>query len=129
MSEVFMEVAAQVAGALLVAVISVAGAWLTAKIGRRQELASIAAATEEAAEAAKRVVLELQQTAVEGMKAARADGKLSRAEVEQLGKLLLEKSLAQLSQPAKQVLEAAGKDVCAIIRSAGEAAVLAIKQQ
>ena len=129
MSEVIMEVAAQVAGALLVAVISVAGAWLTAKIGRRQELASIAAATEEAAEAAKRVVLELQQTAVEGMKAARVDGKLSRAEVEQLGKLLLEKSLAQLSQPARQVLEAAGKDVCAIIRSAGEAAVLAIKQQ
>ena len=129
MSEVFMEVAAQVAGALLVAVISVAGAWLSAKIGRRQELASIAAATEEAAEAAKRVVLELQQTAVEGMKAARVDGKLSRAEVEQLGKLLLEKSLAQLSQPAKQVLEAAGKDVCAIIRSAGEAAVLAMKQQ
>ena len=62
MSEVIMEVAAQVAGALLVAVISVAGAWLSAKIGRRQELASIAAATEEAAEAAKRVVLELQQT-------------------------------------------------------------------
>lgn len=129
MSEVIMEVAAQVAGALLVAVISVAGAWLSAKIGRRQELASIAAATEEAAEAAKRVVLELQQTAVEGMKAARVDGKLSRAEVEQLGKLLLEKSLAQLSLPAKQVLEAAGKDVCAIIRSAGEAAVLAMKQQ
>ena len=129
MSEVIMEVAAQVAGALLVAVISVAGAWLSAKIGRRQELASIAAATGEAAEAAKRVVLELQQTAVEGMKAARVDGKLSRAEVEQLGKLLLEKSLAQLSQPAKQVLEAAGKDVCAIIRSAGEAAVLAMKQQ
>ena len=129
MSEVIMEVAAQVAGALLVAVISVAGAWLTAKIGRRQELASIAAATEEAAEAAKRVVLELQQTAVEGMKAARVDGKLSRAEVEQLGKLLLEKSLAQLSLPARQVLEAAGKDVCAIIRSAGEAAVLAMKQQ
>ena len=129
MSEVIMEVAAQVAGALLVAVISVAGAWLSAKIGRRQELASIAAATEEAAEAAKRVLLELQQTAVEGMKAARVDGKLSRAEVEQLGKLLLEKSLAQLSLPAKQVLEAAGKDVCAIIRSAGEAAVLAMKQQ
>ena len=129
MSEVIMEVAAQVAGALLVAVISVAGAWLSAKIGRRQELASIAAATEEAAEAAKRVVLELQQTAVEGMKAARADGKLSRAEVEQLGKLLLEKSLAQLSLPAKHMLEAAGKDVCAIIRSAGEAAVLAMKQQ
>ena len=129
MSEVIMEVAAQVAGALRVAVISGAGAWLTAKIGRRQELASIAAATEEAAEAAKRVVLELQQTAVEGMKAARVDGKLSRAEVEQLGKLLLEKSLAQLSLPAKQVLEAAGKDVCAIIRSAGEAAVLAMKQQ
>ena len=129
MSEVIMEVAAQAAGALLVAVISVAGAWLSAKIGRRQELASIAAATEEAAEAARRVVLELQQTAVEGMKAARVDGKLSRAEVEQLGKLLLEKSLAQLSLPARQVLEAAGKDVCAIIRSAGEAAVLAIKQQ
>lgn len=129
MNEVIIELVAKIVGTLLLTAIGVAGTWLTAKLAKRQELASIAAATDDATEAAQRVVLELQQTVVEGMKAASEDGKLSRAEVEQLGKLLLEKSLAQLSQPAKHMLEAAGKDVCAIIRSAGEAAVLAIKKQ
>ena len=129
MSDVIMEVAAQIVGTVLLAAVSVAGAWLTAKIGKYQELAAITAATEEVASAAQRTVLELQQTVVDGMKAASADGKLSRAETEQLGRLLLDKTLEQLSQPARQVLEAAGKDVCAIIRSAGEAAVLAIKQR
>ena len=129
MNEVIIELVAKIVGTLLLAAIGVAGTWLTAKIGKRHELASIAAATEDATEAARRTVLELQQTVVDGMKAASEDGKLSEAEIEHLGALLLEKALAQMSNPAKQVLAAAGKDVCAIIQSAGEAMILAMKKQ
>lgn len=129
MNEVIIELVAKIVGTLLLVAIGVAGTWLTAKIGKRQELASIAAATDDATEAARRTVLELQQTVVEGMKSASADGKLSKDEIERLGILLLEKALAQMSNPAKQVLAAAGKDVCAIIQSAGEAMILAMKKQ
>ena len=129
MNEVIIELVAKIVGTLLLTAIGVAGTWLTAKIAKRQELASIAAATDDATEAARRTVLELQQTVVEGMKAASEDGKLSEAEIEHLGALLLEKALAQMSNPAKQVLAAAGKDVCAIIQSAGEAMILAMHKQ
>lgn len=129
MNEVIIELVAKIVGTLLLVAIGVAGTWLTAKIGKRQELASIAAATDDATEAARRTVLELQQTVVDGMKSASADGKLSADEIERLGILLLEKALAQMSNPAKQVLAAAGKDVCAIIQSAGEAMILAMKKQ
>ena len=129
MNEVIIELAAQVVCTFMLMLIGVAGTWLTAKIAKRNELATIAAATAEATDAAHRVVLELQQTLVEGMKASCEDGKLSEAEVEQLGALLLSKAMAQMSDPAKNVLAAAGKDVSAIIQSAGEALILAIKKQ
>lgn len=129
MNEVIIEMVAQIVGTFMLMLIGVAGAWLTAKIGKRNELATIAAATNEATDAAQRVVLELQQTLVEGMKASCEDGKLSDEEVEQLGALLLNKAMAQMSEPAKNVLAAAGKDVSAIIQSAGEAMILAIKKQ
>ena len=129
MNEVIIELAAQVVGTFMLMLIGVAGTWLTAKIAKRNELATIAAATEEATAAAQRVVLELQQTVVEGMKASCEDGKLSESEIEHLGALLLDKAMAQMSEPAKNVLDSAGKDVSAIIQSAGEAMILAIKKQ
>lgn len=127
MNEAFIEMIAQIVGTFLLMLIGVAGAWLTAKIAKRNDLATIAAATNEATEAAQRVVLELQQTVVEGMKASCEDGKLSDAEIKDLGALLLNKALAQMSEPSKHVLAAAGKDVSAIIQSAGEAMILAMK--
>ena len=129
MNEVIIEMVAQIVGTFMVMLIGVAGTWLTAKLAKRNELAAIAAATNEATDAAQRVVLELQQTMVEGMKASCEDGKLSNSEIEQLSAMLLNKALAQLSEPAKNVLAAAGKDVSAIIQSAGEAMILAIKKQ
>ena len=129
MNELIIELVAKIVGMLLVTAIGVAGTWLTAKIAKRNELANIAAATDEAVGAAQRVVLELQQTLVEGMKASCEDGKLSESEIEHLGALLLNKAMAQMSEPAKNVLAAAGKDVSAIIQSAGEAMILAIKKK
>ena len=129
MNEAIIELVVQIIGTLLLTAIGVAGTWLTAKLAKRNELAAIAAATNEATDAAQRVVLELQQTLVEGMKASCEDGKLSDSEIEQLGALLLSKAMAQLSEPAKNVLAAAGKDVSAIIQSSGEAMILALKKQ
>ena len=63
------------------------------------------------------------------MKAASEDGKLTEAEIEHLGALLLEKALAQISEPAKNLLAAAGKDITAIIQDAGEAVILAMKKE
>ena len=129
MCELIIELVAKIVGMILVTAICVAGSWLTAKIAKRNELANIAAATDEAVGAAQRVVQELQQTLVEGMKASCEDGKLSESEIEQLSALLLNKAMAQMSEPAKNVLAAAGKDVSAIIQSAGEAMILAIKKK
>lgn len=128
MSYFFAEMAAKVLTMLLITLIGVAGAWLTAKSGKHKELQNISAATDEATKTAQRVVLELQQTVVEGLKAASADGKLADSEIEHLGALLLEKALAQMSQPAKKILEAAGADLCGIIKSAGEGMILALKK-
>lgn len=129
MYELIIELVAKIVGMILVTAIGVAGTWLTAKIAKRNELANIADATDEAVGAAQRVVQELQQTLVEGMKASCEDGKLSESEIEQLSALLLNKAMAQISEPAKNVLAAAGKDVSAIIQSAGEAMILAIKKK
>ena len=90
MNELIIELVAKIVGMLLVTAIGVAGTWLTAKIAKRNELANIAAATDEAVGAAQRVVLELQQTVVEGMKASCEDGKLSDSEIEALIREMLE---------------------------------------
>ena len=129
MNEMIIDLVAKIFFMALAWVITAAGTWVAVKIGKRNELANISAATEEATKAAQRVVEELQQTTVKKMKAACEDGKLSEAEIEELGAMLLQKALDQLSDPAKRVLAAAGKDVCAIIQSAGEAMVLAIKNR
>ncbi len=128
MNEIIIENVVQIVAALLLTLIGVLGTWLTAKIGKRNELASIAAATNEVTEAAQTAVLSLQQTTVEGMKAACEDGKLTDAEIEELGTLLLEKALAQISEPAKNLLNAAGKDITAIIQDTGEALILSMKK-
>lgn len=128
MNEIIIETIVQIIATLLLTLIGVLGAWLTAKISKRNELANIAAATNEATAAAQTAVLALQQTTVEAMKAASEDGKLTEAEIEHLGTLLLEKALAQISEPAKNLLTAAGKDITAIIQDAGEAMILRMKQ-
>ena len=129
MNEVIIETVVKIVATMLLTLIGVLGTWLTAKIGKRKELETIAAATHEATDAAQRTVLELQQTVVEGMKAASKDGKLSEAEIEELSVLLLEKTLAQMSKPAKDLLISAGKDISAIIQSAGEGMILAMKNE
>ena len=128
MNEMIIETGVQILATLLLTLIGVLGTWLSLKLAKREELKSIAAATEEATRAAQLTVMELQQTTVEAMKAASEDGKLSQAEIEQLGALLLEKALDKMSAPAVNLLKGAGVDICGLITGAGEALIGQMKK-
>lgn len=123
MQDAIIEVITQVLATVLITLIGVLGTWLTAKVLKRVELTNINKAKDELVEAAQRTVLELQQTVVEGMKAAAKDGKLSEDEITELSIMLLNKTKQQMSLPAIKLLEAAAVDVNALIRSAGEALI------
>ncbi len=123
MTDTIITIVAQVITTLLITLIGVLGAWLTAKIGKRVELTNINKAKDELIAAAQQTVLELQQTVVEGMKAAAEDGKLSDDEVESLCIMLMTKTKDKMSLSAIRLLEAAAVDVNALIRGAGEALI------
>ena len=123
MQDAIIKIIAEVLGTLLVTLIGVLGAWLTAKIGKRVELSNINRAKDELSIAAQQTVLELQQTVVEGMKAAASDGKLTDDEIAGLSMTLLAKTKEKMSLPAIQLLESASVDVNALIRGAGEALI------
>ena len=123
MQDTIITIVAQVISTLLITLIGVLGAWLTAKIGKRVELTNINKAKDELIIAAQQTVMELQQTVVEGMKAAAKDGKLTEDEITELSIMLLNKTKQKMSLPAIQLLEAAAVDVNAMIRGAGEALI------
>lgn len=129
MTEIIIENIVQIAATLLITLIGVLGAWLTSKISKSKELANIATATDEVIRAAQTTVLELQQTTVDGWKKANADGKLTKEEITELGKLLLEGTMAKMSDASKNLLNAAGVDISAIITGVGEALIAQIKKE
>lgn len=127
MENIIIETVVQIFAALLLMLISLLGTWLTAKLAKRTELANIAAATDEATRVAQQTVLELQQTVVDNLKAASADGKLTEEEIAELKELLLDGAMDKLSDTAKNMLTAAGVDISAVIRGAGEAFIRQMK--
>lgn len=127
MNTVIIETIVSVLANLAVTLIGVLGAWLLAQISKSQQLSTINTAVGELTKAAETTVLELQQTVVDGLKEASADGKLTKDEINQLGKLLLEGTLAKMSDSGLNVLKAANVDINAIVTGAGEALIARIK--
>lgn len=127
MENIIIETVVQIFAALLLMLISLLGTWLTAKLAKRTELANIAAATDEATRVAQQTVMELQQTVVDNLKEASADGKLTKEEIAELRELLLDGAMDKLSDTAKNMLTAAGVDISAVIRGAGEAFIRQMK--
>jgi hypothetical protein len=123
MNEAIINLIAQVLATLLITLIGVLGAWLTAKIGKRVELSNINKAKDELIIAAQQTVMELQRTVVEGLKDVAIDGKLSEEEITELAGLLVNKTKEKMSLPAIKLLESAAVDVNALIRGAGEALI------
>ena len=128
MSNIILQNVTQVVATLLITLIGVLGAWLTAKLAKKEELKNITAATNELVSAAQITVLELQQTVVDGWKELHADGKLTKDEIDWLGNALLDKTKEKMSAPAMNLLTAAGVDVNAIIIGAGESMIRSIKE-
>ena len=114
---------------LLVTVIIVTLSRLSAKLAGRKELENLSAAIGEVSLMAAQTVDELQQTAVADLKSASADGKLSEEEIRLLGESLVTLTTAKLGKPVTDIITAAGVDLVALIRSAGESRVLALKQE
>lgn len=123
MKDILITTTAQVLCYLAITLIGVFGAWLTAKIGKKVELANINKAKDELIAAAQQTVMELQQTIVDGMKEKTADGKLTEDEIKDLGVLLLDRTKQKMSMSAIHLLEAAAVDINAMIRGAGEALI------
>lgn len=113
----------QVAVSLVVALIGVAGTWLSIQIGKVKQLQRVQLATDEAKDAAITTVLELQQTVVDDLKAAAVDGKLTKEEIAKLKNDLISMSMAKLSDTSVKILTAAGVDISAIIAGVGEALI------
>ena len=113
----------QVAVSLVVALIGVAGTWLSIQIGKVKKLQTVQLATDEAKDAAITTVLELQQTVVDDLKAAAVDGKLTKEEIAKLKNDLITMSMAKLSDTSVKILTAAGVDISAIIAGAAETMV------
>lgn len=128
MNTVIIETIVSVLANLAITLIGVAGAWLVTQIGKSQQLKTINAAVDELTNAAEQTVLELQQTVVDDLKAASADGKLTQDEITELGKKLLQGTLAKMSDSGIGVLKAANVDINAIVTGAGEALIARIKE-
>ena len=129
MNSVIIGTIVSIAANLAVTFIGVLGAWLLAQIGRNQKLKTISTAVEELTNAAEQTVLELQQTTVDALKAASADGKLTQDEITDLGQKLLSGALAKMSDSGIEVLKAANVDINAIVTGAGEALIAQMKEE
>lgn len=129
MKDVLIEVGTQIMFDVLMLVASIVFAYLAKYLAKSEKLKHIALATEELEGIVVSIVGELQQTTVDGLKEASADGKLSKDEIAALGVALVNKAKAQLSSPAADTLIAAGVDIEGMIHSIAEACIASIKAE
>jgi hypothetical protein len=128
MTDVIIENIVKIIAALLMMLISVGGAYLTSLIARNEKLKSIGMATQQIIDAALQTAGELQQTMVNDLKEASADGKLSKEDIATLGRDVVDLTLLKLTQPTKDLINGAGGDIEAIIHGATEAWLEEIKR-
>lgn len=121
MIDIIIANAVEVTASLLMMLLGLLGTWLSLKMAKQQELKALSGAANQAVAMARLTVDELQQTVVDGIKADRADGRLTKQEVSMLSRQLLDKTMEKMSAPAVELLEAAKVDLKALIQGAGEA--------
>jgi len=120
MKDFLIEQAVGISAYLLVTLIGLLGAWLSSKLAKKLELANIKAATESVITATQATVHELQQTTVEKLKDAHKDGKLTEAEIDELGEMLLDITESKLADSVKGLLVGAKIDLENLIKSTAE---------
>ena len=128
MREVLIEVGTQIIFELLMLLVGVLFAYLGKLLAKTKKMEHINMAMYELESVVKNVVGEIQQTTVDGLKEASADGKLTKDEIKRLGVLLVSHTLDQLSAPASETLIAAGVDIESMIHTIAEAWIAEIKR-
>lgn len=128
MDGVIIETVVSIIANLAVTLIGVFGAWLLMQLQKNEKLNTVNNAVEELTTAAEQTVLELQQTTVDGLKEASADGKLTEQEIKSLGRKLYAGTIEKMSDSGIKVLKAANVDINALITGAGEAMIAKIKK-
>lgn len=128
MREVLVEVGTQIIFELLMLLVGVLFAYIGKLLAKTKKMEHINMAMYELETVVKNVVGEIQQTTVDGLKEASADGKLTKDEIKRLGVLLVSHTLDQLSAPASETLIAAGVDIEGMIHSIAEAWIAEIKR-
>ena len=101
--------------------------WCVTRIAKTEKFKSISEVLTQLSTTVEDTVGELQQTVVDGLKAATSDGKLTPEEVSALNAKLLDLVKAKMAQPAIDLLSAAQIDVNALIAGMAEAAIKKMK--
>lgn len=112
---------------LAVAGLSVGLTWCVTRIAKTEKFKSISEVLTQLSTTVEDTVGELQQTVVDGLKAAASDGKLTQEEVSALNAKLLELVKAKMAQPAIDLLSAAQIDINALIIGMAESAIKKMK--
>ncbi len=129
MAAIIIETAVDILAELAIMLIGVGGTWLTIQMGKSKHIQSINSAQQEVIAMAQITVGELKQTVVDKLKAGHEDGKLTKDEIQKLGYDLINLTIAKLSDPTRKLLRAAGVDVTARIRGAGEDWINSLNKQ
>ena len=112
---------------LAVAGLSVGLTWCVTRIAKTEKFKSLSEVLTQLFATVEDTVDELQQTVVDGLKAAASDGKLTPEEVSALNVKLLNLVKAKMAQPAIDLLSAAQIDINALIAGMAEAAIKKMK--
>lgn len=112
---------------LAVAGLSVGLTWCVTRIAKTEKFKSLSEVLTQLSATVEDTVDELQQTVVDGLKAAASDGKLTPEEVSALNAKLLDLVKAKMAQPAINLLSAAQIDINALIVGMAEAAIKKMK--
>ncbi len=127
MQEILVESVLQIVTRAVLILLSLAGTWAATRLAKTQKFQSLSAAVTEATAMAQQTVSALQQTLVDGWKAAAPDGKLTDEQIALLNQKLLEITKSKMSDAAIKLILGANQDLNAIIQDAGEAWLRKIK--
>lgn len=127
MQEILVESVLQIVTQAVLILLSLFGTWAAMRLAKTQKFQALSAAVTEATAMAQQTVSALQQTLVDGWKAAAPDGKLTDEQIALLNHKLLEITKSKMSDAAIKLILGANKDLNAIIQDAGEAWLRKIK--
>lgn len=129
MKEILIAQLSEIISTLVISLIGVLAAWLSAKLSAHMKLKNLASALDTCLKMTQVTVGELQQKFVEDMKEANEDGKLTPDEIKELNSSLLMYTKEKMTPEIINVIVNAGIDINKFILDAGENYVQELKAE